>query len=344
MDLIMAWQDGVRNTAAVSGTAFTSQQLTLIKRYTPNITLLFDADVAGDTATQKSIALAQGAGFNITVVRQDDGKDPADFVLVHPGKLAEHIAKAVSIMDYYFESTFAKYDAKSVEGKKEIAKVLLTQIKKIANQIEAHHWLEQLSTRLATGIDYLEAEMRTMKEEYAFLPEYEEIGHEEKPKAKKTHLDKLLEHYMALVYSVKDAKSRKIMLTSIKEFELLSSLIKSHPENTDLVNKSTLELFDFFIEYGNIDQSEKDFESQLSDEQKDIFNEIVLISELEKYPDVENEAVACVSRIERILIDRRLEELSLAVKQAESVNDTKLEEKLFKEVSALSERKNKLTH
>ncbi len=344
MDLIMAWQDGVRNTAAVSGTAFTREQLSLIKRYTPNITLLFDADVAGDTATQKSIALAQGAGFNITVVRQADGKDPADFVLAHPGKLGEYIAKAVSIMDYYFESTFAKHDSKSVEGKKEIAKVLLTQIKKIPNQIEAHHWLEQLSTRLATGIEYLEAEMHAMKDEQSFLPEHEEIGQEVKPKAKKTPLDKLLEHYMALVYSVKDGATKKKIIASIKDFEFLSHLVKNNPENPDFINKTTLELFDFFIKYGNIDQSEKDFESQLSQEQKDIFKEIVLISELEKYPNVENEASVCVSRIERILIDRRLEELSLAVKKAESDKDLKLEEKLFKEVSSLSERKNKLTH
>lgn len=344
MDLIMAWQDGVRNTAAVSGTAFTSQQLVLIKRYTPNITLLFDADVAGDAATQKSIALAQGAGFNITVVRQHDGKDPADFVLAHPGKLAEYIAKAVSIMDYYFESTFTKHDAKNVEGKKEIARVLLAQIKKIANQIEAHHWLEQLSTRLATGMDYLEAEMHAMKDEQTFLPEYEEAGQEEKPKAKKTPLDKLLEHYMALAYSVKDVKRKKTILASLKEFEFLSELIKNRSENGELVSQSTLALFDFFIKYGSIDQLEKDFESQLSEEQKDIFNEIVLMSELEEYPDVEKEAATCASRIERALIDRRLEELTLAVKQAESAKDAKLEEHLFNEVSALGERKNKLTH
>jgi DNA primase len=345
MDLIMAWQDGVRNTAAVSGTAFTSQQLALIKRYTPNITLLFDADVAGDAATQKSIALAQGAGFNITVVRQHEGKDPADFVLAHPGKLAEHIARAVSIMDYYFESTFAKYDAKNVEGKKEIARVLLAQIKKIPNQIEAHHWLEQLSTRLATGMDYLEAEMRAMKEEQTFLPEHEEARQEEeKPKAKKTPLDKLLEHYMALVYSVKDAGHKKAILASLKEFGFLSGLIKTRPENGGLVSQSTLALFDFFVKYGSIDQLEKDFESQLSEGQKDIFNEIVLMSELEEYPDVGKEAAVCASRIERMLIDRRLEELTLGVKQAGSAGDAKLEEHLFNEVSALGERKNKLTH
>lgn len=344
MDLIMAWQDGVHNTAAVSGTAFTLQQLSLIKRYTPNITLLFDADVAGDTATQKSIALAQGAGFNITVVRQTDGKDPADFVLAHPGKLAEYITKAVSIMDYYFESTFAKHDAKNVEGKKEIAKVLLSQIKKIANKIEAHHWLEQLSLRIGTNIDYLEEEIRNIKDDKVFLPENEPTGHEEKPKAKKTPLDKLLEHYMALLYSIKDSGLKKATIESIKEFEFISNLITKKQENPDLINKNTLGLFDFFIKYGNIDQSENDLESQLSEEQKDILNEIILISELEKYPNVEKEALVCASRIERVLIDKRLEELSLEVKKAELEKNTKLEEKLFKEVSILSEKKNKLTH
>ena len=343
MDVIMAHQDGVKNAVAVSGTAFTPLQLRLVKRYTPNITLLFDADAAGDSATQKSIALAQQSGFNLLVARLPDGKDSADFVVAHTGELAGHIAKAVSIMDYYFSSTFGKYDAKDVEGKKEIGRVLLSQIKKIPNQIEAHHWLEQLSTKLGTSMAYLETEMRTMKDEQQFLPEYDDAAKEqEKPKAKKTQLDKLLEHLMALMYAVRDKKTLKIIFEKFGDFELFSGLAADQMAAREMAGAPTLKIFDLFMKYSRIGKQETDIEPALNEQEKSIFAEITLVAEMAEYPDIGKEIVFCASRIERELVDDAMRQLEAALRQAEAERDAKLSEHLFSEVSALSAKKNKL--
>lgn len=167
MDLIMAWQDGVKNIAATSGTALTSEHLNIIKRYSENLILGFDMDEAGQTATNRGIDLAMTSGFNVKIITLEQGKDPADFVRERPGELKIVLESARPIMDYYFERAFRNYEFKSgsgvslrLEDKKEIAAFLLPQIKKIYNKIEQAHWLEKLAGRLDVPAEFLAEELK----------------------------------------------------------------------------------------------------------------------------------------------------------------------------------------
>ena len=170
MDLIMAWQDGVRNIAATSGTALTSEHLNIIKRYADNLIFGFDMDEAGQTATSRGIDLAMAGGLNVKIIVLEQGKDPADFVRERPGGLKTVLESARPIMDYYFERAFRKHDfgsgtgiAPGLEEKKEIAAFLLPQIKKIYNKIEQAHWLEKLAQRLGVPIGFLSEELKKIK-------------------------------------------------------------------------------------------------------------------------------------------------------------------------------------
>src|SRR6185369_16368116 len=63
-DVIMCHQAGYENTVAASGTALTAGHLTILKRYSENLVLAFDMDVAGEGATKRGINGAQEQGFN----------------------------------------------------------------------------------------------------------------------------------------------------------------------------------------------------------------------------------------------------------------------------------------
>ncbi|MDO8515584.1 MAG: DNA primase, partial [bacterium] len=65
IDLIQAFQAGTKNCAAIKGSAFTQAQVNLLKRYTENILLALDADMAGDAAAHRGIQMADAAGLNI---------------------------------------------------------------------------------------------------------------------------------------------------------------------------------------------------------------------------------------------------------------------------------------
>lgn len=105
MDCIMAHQAGFENTVAISGTALTQPQVELIKRMTSNVILSLDSDSAGISASVRSEIIGRAQqfitkGLNVKAVSIPDGKDPADYILNHPGKWAEVLERAMPIEKY----------------------------------------------------------------------------------------------------------------------------------------------------------------------------------------------------------------------------------------------------
>lgn len=82
-DVISMHQSGVENVVASSGTALTPGQIKLIHRFTNNITVLYDGDVAGIKASLRSIDMLLEEGMNIKVCLLPDGEDPDSFARKH---------------------------------------------------------------------------------------------------------------------------------------------------------------------------------------------------------------------------------------------------------------------
>ncbi len=81
MDLLASHEAGWGNTVAVSGTAFTPEHVTLIKRMTENLVIALDADPAGIKAAGKAARAALQGGMNVKVAQLPSGSDPADLIL-----------------------------------------------------------------------------------------------------------------------------------------------------------------------------------------------------------------------------------------------------------------------
>lgn len=78
-DVISMHQAGIENAVASSGTALTEEQIKLIRRFTENITVLFDGDAAGIKAALRGIDLVLKGGLNVRVLLLPDGDDPDSF-------------------------------------------------------------------------------------------------------------------------------------------------------------------------------------------------------------------------------------------------------------------------
>lgn len=85
-DVMAMQQAGFENTVGTGGTALTVEQIALLRRFTKNVTLLFDGDVAGKKATLRSLNLLLEQDMNANVVYLPAGEDPADFVLKRDAK------------------------------------------------------------------------------------------------------------------------------------------------------------------------------------------------------------------------------------------------------------------
>ncbi len=82
-DVISMHQAGIENVVASSGTSLTVDQIKLIKRFTPNITILYDGDPAGIKASFRGINLILEQGLNVKIVLFPEGEDPDSFVRGH---------------------------------------------------------------------------------------------------------------------------------------------------------------------------------------------------------------------------------------------------------------------
>lgn len=82
-DVISMHQAGIENVVASSGTSLTIDQIKLIKRFTPNITMLYDGDPAGIKASFRGTDLILEQGMNVKIVLFPEGEDPDSFVRSH---------------------------------------------------------------------------------------------------------------------------------------------------------------------------------------------------------------------------------------------------------------------
>lgn len=146
MDVIASHQAGVRNVVASSGTSFTSEQLTLLKRFTDRLVLSFDNDPAGENAARRSIDAAVHAGFSIRILRMPDGvKDPDDCIKQDVNLWTKAIADAVPYMEWYIGLAKARTDFRNPDSVRTASEALLREVAKLTSPVERSFWLRELS-------------------------------------------------------------------------------------------------------------------------------------------------------------------------------------------------------
>ncbi|HRZ41771.1 MAG TPA: DNA primase [Bacteroidales bacterium] len=78
-DVIGLHQAGIQNVVASSGTSLTTDQIKAIRRYTPNVTIIYDGDLAGIKASFRGIDMILSEGMNVRIVPMPEGEDPDSF-------------------------------------------------------------------------------------------------------------------------------------------------------------------------------------------------------------------------------------------------------------------------
>jgi len=96
-DVISLHQAGIENVVASSGTSLTVDQIKLIKRFTPNITILYDGDAAGIKASFRGIDLILYQGMNVKIVLFPEGEDPDSFARSHTSSELEDFIKKEAV-------------------------------------------------------------------------------------------------------------------------------------------------------------------------------------------------------------------------------------------------------
>ncbi len=145
-DVISLHQSGIVNVVASSGTALTSDQIRLINRLTPNITVLFDGDAAGVRASLRGIDLILEQGMNVKVVAFLDGEDPDSFARkTSPDQLKDYLEK--NSKDFIqFKASLLLEDSQNDPIKRaSLIRDIVFSISKIPNNIQREIYIQECS-------------------------------------------------------------------------------------------------------------------------------------------------------------------------------------------------------
>ena len=100
-DAVALHQAGFKNTVAPFGTAFTEEQAQLLSRYTKEVVICFDSDLAGEEGIEKAFKALSNTGLSVKVAKIPIGKDPDEFLKSHkPSDFAKLIDNAIPQTEY----------------------------------------------------------------------------------------------------------------------------------------------------------------------------------------------------------------------------------------------------
>lgn len=153
MDVISLSQGGVGNVVATLGTALTEAQCRLLKRYVDTVVVSFDADIAGQKATSRSITMLQNVGFDIRILQIPQGKDPDEYMRVH-GKeeFIRLVDAALPIIDYKLKKAEEGIDFSRTEMRVKYLKNVVPILKKL-DSLERAVYVKQISEKSGVGED-----------------------------------------------------------------------------------------------------------------------------------------------------------------------------------------------
>lgn len=145
-DVISLHQAGIENAVASSGTALTPDQIRLVKRITPNITMLYDGDTAGIKAALRGTDLILEEGMNVRIVILPDNEDPDSYVKRVGVQAFTDFIKANRKDLITFKTALFAAEAKNDPIKKsELIRDILESIAKIPDAISRSVYVKQSS-------------------------------------------------------------------------------------------------------------------------------------------------------------------------------------------------------
>jgi DNA primase len=179
MDVISMHQSGIENVVASGGTALTKPQIWLIKRFTSNITVLYDGDAAGIHAALRGIDMFLEAGFNVKVVLLPDGEDPDSYAQSHDStEFIQYIEEHKTDFIRFKAALLSKEAGDDPYKRAELIKDITSSIAIIPDMITRQVYIKDCAERLHMSEKVLTTEVVNLRkknrEENAKKAEHEQ--------------------------------------------------------------------------------------------------------------------------------------------------------------------------
>jgi DNA primase len=160
-DFAQAYQAGVQNVVASSGTALTPAQARLLKRFASKIVLNFDPDIAGQGAAAKSSELLVSEGFQVNVAMLPAGEDPDTFIRRNGGApYQEALKQSRQYLDYLLDRAARDFDLRRDEERREFLSRMLGVAARIPDAATRDQFGDRLAHKARITEEVVRAEIR----------------------------------------------------------------------------------------------------------------------------------------------------------------------------------------
>ena len=154
MDVIALHQAGFGQAVASLGTAFTSGQANLLRRYTEEVLLTYDSDGAGVKAALRAIPILKEAGLTAKVIDMRPYKDPDEFIKnMGAQAFEERIANAENSFYYEIRILENDYDLKDPESKTKFCTEIAKKLLRFTDELERDNYIEAIADKYHLGFD-----------------------------------------------------------------------------------------------------------------------------------------------------------------------------------------------
>ena len=303
LDLVTAFQAGIKNVAAPLGTALTVAQCKLLSRFADTIVLAFDADPAGNTAAERSIELLRSQGLKVKVAELKGAKDP-DELIRRAGANAFQavIDSALPFLEFKINRALARYDLSEIESRskalRNVAQIL---------QTESDQFVQQEYARLAAAKLKIDAE--------AIMAEVKRLSFYHSGTAR--DLRRTTEKP-----TTKIAEAEKILLgLAVEKKEFLAAL-KKEVKLEDFISAETKSLakFIFSTDFNEVENIAHYLVENLPQEEDKQFLAKILVSENPENPATVFDDCLRVMKEDKVKI--RIEAIMQALREAEKAGET----------------------
>ncbi len=159
-DVISMFQAGIQNVVSSSGTSLTKDQIKLIRRYTQNITILYDGDAAGIKASFRGIDLILEEGMNVKVVLFPEGEDPDSYSKKASTTELENYIKEHTQDFISFKADILLKDGEADPIKRaELIREIVHSVALIPDQITRQVYLQQIASQFDISEQIISSEL-----------------------------------------------------------------------------------------------------------------------------------------------------------------------------------------
>ncbi|EEA86087.1 DNA primase [Peptacetobacter hiranonis DSM 13275] len=160
MDLISLYQYGIQIAVATLGTALTSQQARLIKRYADNVIISYDSDGPGTKASLRAIDILVEAGLSVKVLDLKDAKDPDEYVRKYgTDEYRKAMKDAVPRIKFKIDNLKSYFDLSKDQDNIKFAQEAVNIIKQLKSPVEIDYYIKYLSEIVQLDEDAVKREI-----------------------------------------------------------------------------------------------------------------------------------------------------------------------------------------